>query len=53
MTELLAQSLGKKTYNLDAITDFSSINFSKINENVRTAYISRYLTSKETENQKT
>lgn len=52
MTELLAQSLGKKTYNLDAITDFSSINFSKINENVRTAYISRYLTSKETENQK-
>lgn len=52
MTNLLANALNKKVYNLDAISDYDSINVSKIDNETRTDYIYKYLTTEEAQNNK-
>lgn len=50
MTQLLAKTLKKRAYNIDYISDYTSIDDSQIDNNTRLNYIYNYLTSPETEN---
>lgn len=52
MTDLLANALNKKVYNLDAISNYDTINISKIDNETRTSYIYNYLTTKEIQDNK-
>lgn len=50
MTQLLAKTLKKKTYNIDNIPDYTCIDDSQIENKTRLNYIYNYLTSPETKN---